>query len=150
MKLTKIQKILVVADHEIMGQSIKRHLKREGFAVDISQDVSVAKDLVLAAAQAGTQFGLILFDIKGPRYNVFTLIAWLNRDFPEIAVLVVSGFGNADLPDLLLRPEFDCFYKKPVLPREIVTAIRSIEKKKMNQAGRLEKVGKKGVMTCEC
>ncbi|MGV1100633.1 response regulator [Thiovibrio sp. JS02] len=130
MHFPKIQKILVADDNEIMAHSLERHLKREGFEVVVSAGGAMARDLILAAKLLGEPFDLAITDIRRPGGNGFSFIPWLNREFPEVAVLLISGFGNADLLDSHLRPAQDCFRKKPVLPGEIVAAILCIEQKR--------------------
>ncbi|MDG4475336.1 response regulator [Thiovibrio frasassiensis] len=141
---TTIHKILVADDNEILGSSIARHLHRQGFNVTKTNELDLAKDLIMAAEQAGQPFDLVISDILMQNRSGISFILWLHAEHPEVAVLVVSGFGNADLLESLLRPDRDSFRKKPVLPQEIVGAIFCMEKKKRARFEPGE------VIPCEC
>ncbi len=121
-----IKKILVVDDNEILVRSIERHLGREGFEVVIAHDGRKAKDQVLAAELRKAPFDLAITDILMSNMDGFTFVSWLNLKFPRVAVVVVTGFGNVDLINKLLRPHLDLLHRKPVLPREIMGSIQKI------------------------
>ncbi|MBU0681995.1 MAG: response regulator [Proteobacteria bacterium] len=121
-----IKKILVVDDNEILVRSIARHLRREGFDVVVAYDGVMAKDLVLAAELGGAPFDLAITDILMPNMDGFTFVSWLNLEFPQMPVVVVTGFGNVDMINKLLRPNLDLVHRKPVLPREIMASIQKI------------------------
>lgn len=130
MTVTLINKILVTGNNDILGSSMARHLYRQGFSVSRTCEVNQAKSMIEAANKTGQPFDLVINDILTPGQNEIALINWLHIHHPEIAVLVVSGFGNASLLDTLLRPDRDSFREKPVLPHEIEETIFAIEKKK--------------------
>lgn len=131
--MAEITKIFVTAYKEILGRSIARHLNRQGFTVCSACDIDQAKSSIEVAEKAGQPFDLVISDISGQNRNEVSFINWLHTHHPAVAVLVVSGFGNADLLDALIRPGQDYFRKKPILPMEIVEAIISIEQKKLEQ-----------------
>lgn len=132
-RMITITKILVTDYKEILGRSIVRHLNRQGFTVCGACDIDQAKSTIEVAEKAGQPFGLVISDISRQNRNEVSFIYWLHTHHPAVAVLVVSGFGNADLLDALIRPGQDYFRKKPILPMEIVEAIISIEQKKPGQ-----------------
>ncbi len=126
MRDTNVKNILVVDDSEILAHSIERHLRREGFEVVIAYDGRMAKDMVLAAELMGAPFDLVIADLLMANMVGFTFVSWLHLNFPQVAVLVVSGFGNVDLINKVLRPDLDFLHRKPVLPRDIMASIQKI------------------------
>lgn len=128
--MTLINKILVTDNNDILGSSIALHLYRQGFHVCRTCEVDQAHNVIEAAEKAGQPFGLVISDILTLGRNEISLINWLHAHHPEVAVLIVSGFGNAAMLDTILRPDRDAFREKPVLPHEIESAILTIEKKK--------------------
>lgn len=144
MSTTIIHKILVADDNEILGSSIVRHLHRQGFNVNKTNDLGIAQNLIIAAEKAGQPFDLVISDILMQNRSGVSFIIWLHAQHPEVAVLVVSGFGNTDLLETLLRPDRDFFRKKPVLPQEIVNAIFCMGKKKHARLNPGE------IIPCEC
>ena len=135
MTMTTINKILVADENEILGASIACHLHRQGFTVVRISSLDLAQNTILTAQEAGQPFDLVVCDILLPSQSGITFIDWLHKNHPEVAVLVVAGFGNADLLFTLLRTDHDSFRKKPVLPQEIEEAILCIEKKKRVRLG---------------
>jgi len=128
-----ITKILVTDYKEILGSSIVRHLNRQGFTVCGACDIDQAKSSIEVAEKAGQPFGLVISDISRQNRNEVSFIYWLHTHHPAVSVLAISGFGNADLLDALIRPGRDYFRKKPILPMEIVEAIISIEQTRLGQ-----------------
>lgn len=128
--MTLIKKILVTDNNDIMGSSIALHLYRQGFSVCRTCEVDQAKSIIETTKKSGQPFDLVISEILTSGQNEIALINWLHAHHPEIAVLVVSGFGNASLLNTLLRPDRDFFREKPVLPHEIEETILAIEKKK--------------------
>jgi len=148
---TTIKNILVKDDNEILGSSIALHLHRQGFSVWRTCDVEQAKSTIEAAEKAGQPFDLVISDILMPNQSGVALITWLHAHHPEVAVLVLSGFGNADLLKTLIRPGRDSFQKNPVLPQEVMTAIHSIEKKaqeRLEQVAMVQEPGKVLFLKC--
>lgn len=133
LRMTTITKILITGYKEILGRSIARHLNRQGFTVCGVCDIDQAKSTIEVAEKAGQPFDLVISDISRQNRAEVSFINWLHIHHPALAVLVVSGFGNSDLLDALIRPGQDYFRKKPILPMEIVQAIISIEQKKPGQ-----------------
>lgn len=131
--MTTIIKILVTDYKEILSRSIVRHLNRQGFTVCGACDIDQAKSSIEVAEKSGQPFGLVISDISRQNRNEVSFINWLHTHHPAVSVLAISGFGNADLLDALIRPSRDYFRKKPILPMEIVEAISSIEQKKLEQ-----------------
>ncbi|MBU2537885.1 MAG: response regulator [Proteobacteria bacterium] len=128
--MTTIKKILVTDNNDILGSSIALHLYRQGLHVCRTCEVDQAHNVIEAAKKAGEPFDLVISDILTSGRNEITFINWLHAHHPEVAVLVVSGFGNAAMLGTLLRPARDSFREKPVLPHEIEGAILALEKKK--------------------
>lgn len=123
---TNIKKIMVVDDNEIFAHSIERHLRRQGFDAVIANNGQMAKELALTAEHSGAPFHLAITDILMPRMDGFAFVSWLNQQLPQVAVLIVTGFGNMDLINKVLRPHLDFLHRKPVLPQEIMRSIAKI------------------------
>lgn len=133
--MATIKKVLVIDDNDILGSSIARHLHRQGFTVFRASNLDLAKTTILEAEKSGQCFDLVVSDILIQNRRRLSFINWLHAHHPEVAVLVLSGFGNGHLLDTLLRPDRDSFQKKPVLPQEIMGAILCLEKKKRARLG---------------
>jgi len=127
---TSIHKVLIVDDNEVFSHSVERHLKREGFEVFVARDGNSAKTMVLAAESDGYPFDLVVVEFFMPNMQGVDLVHWLHQHFPALSVLMVSGFGNIDLMNKVIRPEIDASLKKPVLPVQIMLTIAMIAVKR--------------------
>lgn len=127
---TSIRRVLIVDDNEVFSHSVERHLKREGFEVFVARDGNTAKSMVLAAESDGYPFDLVVAEFFMPNMQGVDLVRWLHQHFPALSVLMVSGFGNIDLMNNVIRPDIDASLKKPVLPVQIMFTIAMIALKR--------------------
>jgi DNA-binding NarL/FixJ family response regulator len=67
-----------------------------------------------------------------PNMQGVDLVRWLQQHFPALSVLVVSGFGNIDLMNNVIRPDIDASLKKPFLPVQIMLTIAMIAVKRQH------------------
>lgn len=143
---TCIRKVLIVDDNEVFSHSVERHLKREGFEVYVAHEGNTAKSMVLAAESDGRSFDLVVAEFFMTNMQGVDLVRWLHQYFPAVSVLMVSGFGNVDLMNKVIRPDIDASLKKPVLPAQIMLTIRMIAVKKQHavMSGALPQQGKMG------
>ena len=144
---TSIQKILIVDDNEVFSHSVERHLKREGFGVFVDHDANTAKTMVLAANSDGHPFDLVVAEFFMTNMQGVDLVRWLHQYFPAVSVLMVSGFGNKDLMNKVIRPDIDASLKKPVLPVQIMLTINMIALKRQHagMSGSLGRQENRGV-----
>jgi DNA-binding response OmpR family regulator len=127
---SSIHKVLIADDNEVFSHSVERHLKREGFEVFVAHDGNTAKSMVLAAESDGHPFDLVVAEFFMPNMQGVDLVRWLHQHFPALSVLMVSGFGNIDLMNNVIRPDIDASLKKPVLPVQIMLTIAMIAVKR--------------------
>jgi len=144
---THINKVLIVDDNEVFSHSVERHLKREGFEVFATHDANTAKSMVLAAESDGQPFDLVVVEFFMTNMQGVDLVRWLHQYCPAVSVLMVSGFGNIDLMNKVIRPNIDASLKKPVLPMQIMLTIKMIAVKRQHagMTGTLPQQGKMGV-----
>ena len=129
--ITRIKNILVIDDEKEFARTISRHLKREGFTVDIAFDAESAMEKIQAIATNGTApFDLVITDVIMPGINGVELLKWLHDNYPQTAVLVISGMDLPQESKRELHPICDYFRKKPFTPDVIMDAIQRIEIKK--------------------
>ena len=146
MSQSGIHKVLIVDDNEVFCHSVERHLKREGFEVFVSHDVNTAKSLVMAAESDRQPFELVVAEFFMTNMQGVDLVRWLHQYFPAVSVLMVSGFGNIDLMNKVIRADIDASLKKPVLPMQIMLTISMISVKRQHagMTGALPRQGIRG------
>jgi len=125
-----VKRILVVDDEPEFVNSIKRHLKREGFILDSAPDGEDARLTIRNSAYNGAPYDLVITDVIMPNTGGIELLHWIKKNHPEISVLVVSAFGDTDVVMETIRPGIDDYCKKPLTPEEMMGLIGSVNRKR--------------------
>lgn len=69
---------------------------------------------------------IILMDINMPEMDGFESVKWLNKNYPQIKVLVVSMVENEDSIIRMLKLKVKGYLSKDVEPQELRNALHSI------------------------
>lgn len=101
-------KVVVVEDNEILRVSLVGALRERGLDVADARDAATALKLLPGAA-------VLITDVVMPgEMDGFSLAKWARERDPEIALLFVSAFMSARLPDVLATDELASFARKPI------------------------------------
>ena len=112
-------KILVVDDDAIVTKSCKRILEAEGFEV-----------LAVPSADQGIEairhddFDLLLMDVKMPKHDGLYLMREIKKDWPDIPIIVMSGYPTQETIADVLQLGPAGFIPKPFRPDELVKSVR--------------------------
>jgi DNA-binding NtrC family response regulator len=117
------KKILVVDDDRIVLQSCKRILESEGF------DVVLVDSAMKAIELLGIEyFDLLIIDIKMPEHDGLYLLEqirqrWPLNTWPELPVVVMSGYPTPKTISDGLERGAACFIPKPFTPDELISVV---------------------------
>ena len=112
--------ILVVDDEPGIVLLCKRLLSRAGYIVTALTDPKEAEDWLKEHAA-----DLLLVDIRMPEVDGFELITLARRLQPDLAVLVMTGFGTVETAIRALRQGVDGLILKPFQNgEELIQAVR--------------------------
>lgn len=100
--------VLVVDDEPGIALLCTRFLKRAGYEVLSETNPRAAIELL-----AQRRFDLLLVDIRMPEVDGFDVISRAKRSQPDIAVLVMTGFGTVETAIRALRQGVDGLLLKP-------------------------------------
>jgi CheY-like chemotaxis protein len=93
-------KVLVVDDEPLVGQLVASLLQRRGYPSVVMDSAQAALD-----AAAAENFGLVITDMQMPGYGGVRLCKELQKRYPEVPVIAMSGSGplrhNPDLQKAL-------------------------------------------------
>ena len=117
-------KIIVVDDDSIVLDSCRRVLKDEGFDVYLVSSVDRALE-----AMKDEDFDLLLVDIKMPGRDGFSLMGEVKRKWPEIPVIVMSGYTTTETIDTAAHMGAANFIAKPFTPDELLEVLRHVTQK---------------------
>jgi two-component system, chemotaxis family, chemotaxis protein CheY len=93
-----LHRILVADDDEVMRQAIALTLRRAGYIVDLAEDGWRCLDLYRSAAA-----DLVVMDIYMPEKDGLETIIALRKEFPQAAVIAMSGSRGSMISQLVLQ-----------------------------------------------
>jgi CheY-like chemotaxis protein len=88
--MTTIPDILVIEDDSIMREALTDWLQEAGYGVRAAPDGSAG----LAAVKL-TVPGVVVTDIHMPGMSGTAVIAELNRNYPQVPIIAISGLFNS-------------------------------------------------------
>lgn len=113
-------KVAVVDDAKIMRTILATALQRAGHEVVLLEP--------LAAAEVGEVLkqhvpDLLVTDYHMPGANGATVVRMARKAFPDLPVIVVTAFGDAETAALLMKLGVNAILRKPVRPEEVQAAV---------------------------
>jgi len=118
------RKVLVVDDEKYIRDLLANLLTEKDWEVDVAEDGEQALQKLTQA-----EFGVILSDIKMPRMDGFTLLKNVKRDYPEVAVVMMTGFSQQHTIREALSLGAEEYLPKPFRVEELVMAVERAQQK---------------------
>jgi DNA-binding NtrC family response regulator len=124
------EKILVVDDDQVVLNSCRVVLNAEGYDLRL---VSSARE---AIAFLETEYvDLMIMDVKMPEKDGLYILdaireKWPLQQWPELPVLVMSGYPTPDTINDLIKRGVREFISKPFTPDELVESVQKALKRK--------------------
>src|SRR5262249_24611132 len=115
-------RVLLVDDHAVVREGLKRVLANTGENVQIGEASTVARALQLVR-KADWDGGLL--DIALPGRSGLELLKDLRREKPQLPVLVLSMFPEEQYAVRTLRAGASGYLNKESAPEQLLMAIRS-------------------------
>jgi DNA-binding response OmpR family regulator len=129
-------RLLLVEDDRMIGESLQRALRLEGFAVDWVRDTTAAD-----ATLASERFDLVLLDLGLPRRNGLDVLREMRRRGLQTPVIVITA--RDDIGDRVggLDAGADDYLVKPFHLDELAARLRALHRRAHGLAHRLIEVG---------
>ncbi|MFG6116445.1 response regulator [Halobacillus sp. MO56] len=112
--------ILIVDDHPAVGEGTKAMLEQEE---DIQVDV-IANSEETDTYLAENKYNVLLLDLYMPGLNGVELAKKVRRRFPDIIILIYTGFDLSTHFNMLVEADISGFVSKTASKEELVTVIR--------------------------
>lgn len=119
----RYERILFVDDHEEIVRLVKRMLERLGYVVQCRCSSPEALELF---RKHPDEFDLVITDLTMPNLNGLELAKEITSINADIPIILVSGYSEGAAPDALESCGIRKLVMKPIVPREIGAAIRSV------------------------
>ena len=113
--------ILIVDDEELVSGTYQDFLELEGYPVEIADSVAVARQKL-----SKQRFDLVITDYKMPREDGLDLINYLNDNFPEVKVVMITGFPEKKATNEAFRGGIVEFLFKPVEREELIHTVKKL------------------------
>lgn len=115
------ERILVVDDEDIVRTGLAEDLEREGFAV-----VTAASGEEALRCLGTTTVDLLLCDLVMPEMDGMQLLREVRRAYPDLPVVMMTGYGSMDTAIEALRLGARDYIQKPASPAEILHRVRTV------------------------
>jgi len=132
--LKRKPRILVVDDDSIILESCRKILESEGYSVKL---VTTAEDAI--ECLESQYFDMMIMDVKMPRKDGVYLLERIRENWPldiwpELPVLVMTGYPTPETIKVLKEKGSRSFIPKPFTPDELLTCVDKVLKRsKINE-----------------
>ncbi len=121
--------ILIVDDDWYSSQYIRMAIQRSGAVTYTAKNARESVDIMRA-----TPLDLIALDLALPDANGFEICAWARRHFPDIMLIVISGYDAVEMKVHAFESGADDFLVKPFAPAELIARIHALLRRKDRSA----------------
>jgi two-component system cell cycle sensor histidine kinase/response regulator CckA len=115
-------KIIIIEDEEENREILAIHLRRAGYQVIETMNGKQAKE-EMDGCDEQSPVNLIITDIRMPEVNGVEVVDYVNKNFPDIPVIFVTGFADNELSDQLVEKGVKSVLVKPVEKNFLLKAV---------------------------
>ncbi len=119
-------RLLIVDDDPLIVDSMSEFLRAEGYLVDTAPDGAQATVMLSA-----TRYSLVLTDVNMPRTNGLELLRTIKNQFPDVVVLVITGYGTIENAVEAVKMGAFEYLTKPIIDDEIRVTIQKALKQQV-------------------
>ena len=112
-------RLLLVDDDPLIVNSLSEFLRLEGYAVDSAPDGAQAIEML-----AANRYNLLLTDVNMPRTNGLELLRTIRNQYPDVVVLVITGYGTIENAVEAVKMGAFEYLTKPIIDDEIRVSIQ--------------------------
>lgn len=119
------KRVLIIDDEPEIRRNLTVGLVQEGFACTACPDGISAIHELYNSREKGIGYDYLVTDIFMPDIDGLKILKVIKSEFPELPVLVITGFGNEELEQTALSEHNTGFLDKPF---EIPTLVEALER----------------------
>jgi DNA-binding NtrC family response regulator len=112
-------RLLLVDDDPLIVNSLSEFLRLEGYTVDAASDGGQAVEML-----AVNRYNLVLTDVNMPRSNGLELLRNIRSNYPDVVVLVITGYGTIENAVEAVKMGAFEYLTKPIIDDEIRVTIQ--------------------------
>ncbi len=111
-----MRKVLIVDDDKNMLQSLRLGLERykDRFSV-----ITSSNGVAAIEALKKESISVVVADVKMPRMDGLSLLSHLRENYPDIPVIIITGYGTEEMEQFVREKGAFDFLNKPFLVKEL-------------------------------
>lgn len=115
--------VLVIDDDTNLLRALKKVLSAAGATVICTEWPGDALDLL---TKRQTPVDLVITDLRMPHMTGMTVLYAIHRIFPNVPVIVLTAYGNAELRTACLHEGAVAFLEKPLDTAQLLAALDNV------------------------
>jgi signal transduction histidine kinase/CheY-like chemotaxis protein len=119
-------RLLVIDDDELLRQSMRAILEREGHSVSIAHSGRSGIETFSAAAQRGEPFQVVITDLGMPHVDGRAVATAVKSVSPRTPIILLTGWGQHLRDGNEVPPDVDRMLNKPANLTELRTALAEV------------------------
>lgn len=120
-------KVLLIDDEILVREAIAKRMKWAELGFELVASCENGKEAVEYIRQ--NQVDIVLTDICMPHMDGMDLSRWLYENFPEIKIIIFSGFSDFEYAKKAIRYRVSEYLLKPVTSKELTEVLLKIKEK---------------------
>jgi CheY-like chemotaxis protein len=126
------KKVLIVDDEAGIRRNLHVGLTQHGFSTDDAEDGLSALSQIESSYHKGTPYNFVITDMVLPDINGLKLLEVIKSKYPNLPVIIISGYGNEITPDEVNARHGDGYLAKPFLADELADVLGKVAPPKMD------------------
>jgi CheY-like chemotaxis protein len=138
--MNTMPRVLIVDDEAPVRRQLKVGLAQHGYEVEESEEGLEAITRI-KNARVTNPFRFVILDIRLPDIDGLKVLQAIKGTYPELPVVVISGYGNESTPETVERKKGSLYLDKPFDVDTLIAEIGKITPLEDTEASPLPEVG---------
>ena len=126
------KKVLIVDDEAGIRRNLHVGLTQHGFSIDDAEDGLSALSQIESSYHKGTPYNFVITDMVLPDINGLKLLEVIKSKYPNLPVIIISGYGTEITPDEVNARHGDGYLAKPFLVDELADVLGKVAPPQMD------------------
>ena len=127
-------RILVVDDEENIRKLVRLSLTKAGYDVEEAENGEEGEKIIRAKDNP-LMIDVILCDIRMPKVNGIEAIAFFQKEFPSVPIVVITGFPDTEMAVDLMKQGVLDYVPKPILSEKLLDVVAKAMAKRTSLKG---------------
>ena len=125
-------RVLVVDDEDNIRKIVRMCLTKAGYDVEEAEDGEEGEKIIRAKDNP-LMVDVILCDIRMPKVNGIEAIAFFQKQFPSVPIVVITGFPDTEMAVKLLKQGVVDYVPKPIDNDKLLDVVAKAMAKRTSQ-----------------